>query len=118
MRIIKSIFIVISLSITVSSYAYDYREHCKIWSQIAESHMKDRQEGMAMSTQMDNLDKEIKRNEVWRYFREWEEAIIIKVYDTPHYTTEDMKTKAIEDFRDSVYLSCIKREQSSKNGKH
>ena len=68
---------------------------------------------MPMSIQMDIIKEAAEKNERLEKFSESEEAIVIEAYDTPRYTAEDMKKRAIEDLRDSVYLSCIKECQAA-----
>ena len=83
-------------------YADDWREYCDVIGNLAESIMKNRQNGTSMASVMKTAS-ESKSSVV-----EVMEELVIIAYDIPRYSTENMQLITIGDFRDDVYLECVK----------
>lgn len=71
---------------------------CKALSENAESLMKARQHGADMAMAM-----EIDSDPVFH-------SMVIKAYEVPRFSTGHMQTKAVEEFKNDVYLNCIRRK--------
>lgn len=74
-------------------------EMCSAASELAETIMRNRQDGVSMAKMMSVEMGELK---------EAAEILIISAYEKPRFSTEKNKNDAVADFRDSVYLECIK----------
>lgn len=90
---------------TRSPLSQSTKESCKSMSGSAEALMSARQRGVAMSVLMDGM---IEAPPEIKWAQTIAEEQIKEAYDSPRYFTEDMKKRAIEDFRDKWYLNCIK----------
>jgi antitoxin component YwqK of YwqJK toxin-antitoxin module len=77
---------------------------CEIDSNFAESIMKFRQNGEPMSKIM-KINQDVTQSKA---NRESAGELIIAAYEKPRFTSEGMKQKSIEDFRDKAYLDCVK----------
>lgn len=80
------------------------QETCKSIADLAGTIMKARQNGRDMSELMELVGK---------YFEDAEERkpydrMVVLAYDSPRYSTEEYKNKAVSDFKNSVYLGCFK----------
>jgi hypothetical protein len=93
-KILLFVFIAVT---SIPSYADDFRDLCNKLNETAQSIMEDRQEGVSMKKLMEIA----KGNKLI-------ENIIIAAYDRPRYYTKEMQIKSVEDFRDEIYLYCIR----------
>lgn len=70
---------------------------CGVISEFAEVTMESRQSGTPMSKLMEAANGEKSM-----------ESIIIRAYEKPRFRTNEMKQQTIENYRDAIYLACIK----------
>lgn len=89
-----------------SAYADDWSKTCELYSQLAETIMTSRQAGVPMANQM-KIAKGENGSDVMV-------QLIINAYDKPRYNTEDMQQKSIENYRDDIYLACVKELKDKK----
>lgn len=75
---------------------------CQQFEKMAELIMKSRQAGISMSEVM-GVSK-ISEIELAR-------KMVIAAYESPRYQTEEMKQRAIEEFKNEAYLQCIKSQE-------
>lgn len=92
-----------ALIVPISHAEEDWRTGCKNAQDIAESIMKGRQQGVAMSKMM-----EVAEGDAANIL----EALIIEAYDRPRYSTEKMQQRSVQGFRDDVYLECVKARRN------
>lgn len=78
----------------------DWRAMCNSVASIAETIMKARQDGVSMAKMMEIPEPEGSNG--------LGEGLIIAAYESPRYSTEEMQTRSIEEFRDKAYLQCVK----------
>lgn len=95
------LILAVILSLPVSVYAGDYIQTCAKLGGVAEKTMIKRQEGFPMQKLMEVV--------AVGDLREMMESLIIAAYDSPRYATAGMQQKAVEDFRNDVYLQCVKK---------
>ena len=94
---IKNILLVLVLALTASNaYSSEWKEKCKSISELAEMIMQSRQDGESMAKMIDSTG-------------DGPNNLIIAAYDKPRYSTKKHQQRTIEDFRDSVYLECVKK---------
>jgi hypothetical protein len=79
--------------------AADWRESCGNFGKVAKMIMEKRQSGASMAKMMEAIT-DIDNSVV--------EMMIMSAYDRPRYSTEQMQQRTIEEFRDDVYLECVK----------
>lgn len=97
----------ICIAMTTTVFAEDdWYARCESLASLAEVVMRNRQDGVAMSKMMKNTPKTI--------FKSVIESLIITAYDTPRFSTKKMQQRATEDFRDEIYLECIKQSRGKK----
>lgn len=95
----KAFLILLILNLTMLPvHAEDWRETCSTVGELATTIMESRQSGASMAKLMEAVP------EGGSYI----ETLIISAYDVPRYSTERMQKKAVEEFRDEVYLECVK----------
>ena len=93
----KIILPLIFLSISSPLQANDWRALCGDISGLASQVMKSRQSGIPMSAMIQATQGDSMM-----------ENMIISAFETPRYSSEKVKKRTIEDFRDKIYLECIK----------
>jgi len=71
-------------------------EQCRRYEEFAETLMQGRQAGVPMSTALGTTDNELLNH------------LVVSAYEKPRYGTENMQQREVEDFRNEVYLECIK----------
>jgi hypothetical protein len=85
------------------SYAILNTSDCKEFSLTAESIMSARQNGVPMYKMIEIYDDvNLAR------LRGLMDVIIEQAYETNRYNSKSFKQKAIEDFKDDIFLSCYK----------
>lgn len=77
-------------------------EKCTNISKLAETVMKKRQEGVAMSDLMKVANDGAEPNQFLV-------GMITAAYEESRYNGEEMKQRKVEDFRDQFYLGCVQR---------
>jgi len=89
----------------VDKYEVDKYETCQLTSDIGGIVMVGRQNGISMSKMVDTV----------RNFPVTDKAtselcvhMIAKAYDSPRYYSENLQQRAVEDFKNDVYLLCLK----------
>lgn len=70
---------------------------CKFYSVVAETVMHSRQTGTGMATTMDMVS-----DVAYAYY------LVLDAYEQPRRHTDEEQQRAIEDYRDGVYLECYK----------
>jgi len=88
--------LVLILAIYAGSAKAEEKDHCLQISSLAESIMTGRQMGLPMSKMMGVTDLDLAR------------TMVIEAYEHPRFSTEQVKKRAIGDFRDRWYLACVK----------
>lgn len=81
--------------VSVPSAASDWKVTCEKISSLAQSIMKSRQAGVAMSDAIRVADGNTGI-----------EGIVIAAYEKPRYSTASVQKRTIEEFRDEIYLTC------------
>lgn len=96
--------ILLTLSVTVC-YGADITQEkmstCKAFSQMSGSIMKARQAGVDMSAMMEAKQSDEEATKIAH-------QVIIEAYGSPRWSTNQNREKAIADFANDKYLSCIK----------
>jgi len=80
-------------------FADDWRNLCSQLGRFAEESMEAHQSGLPMEEAMQIDDFEAKK---------LLEEIVIAAYEEPRYSGEGMQQRAVEKFRDEIYLACVK----------
>ena len=98
----KKLFIGILIVLMASAPAIA-ADICGNLSSLAATVMRGGQAGVSMKIQMDvfNQDKFSLTKGLGR-------ALIIEAYERPRYSTKKYQQREIENFRDKVYLRCVK----------
>jgi hypothetical protein len=86
--------------------AENWREFCGSMGELAATIMENRQSGVSMATMMEAVPGEGNSTS------ELSETLIISAFETPRYSTDQMQKRAVEEFRDEAYLSCVKAKRS------
>jgi hypothetical protein len=71
-------------------------EQCRKYEGFAETLMQGRQAGIPMSTAMGSGENELLNH------------LVVSAYEKPRYGTDQMQQREVEDFKNEVYLQCIK----------
>lgn len=103
MKKTSSIAAIFTLLLSGQLYAQDKLAACNSISSLAETIMKQRQNGAPMSEMMRIA------GEAGGAIGKVGEELVIMAYDKPRYTTENYQQRVIEDFRDSAHLECVKQ---------
>ena len=104
MRAIAITFVLCMMVMPVQ--AGDWRETCGDLGELATTIMKNRQSGVSMSKMMDAI--------AGKDGGALPEKLIISAYDSPRYSTQRMQKRTVEEFRDEVYLGCVKAMRGGK----
>ena len=86
--------------------AADWRETCGKFGELATTIMENRQSGVSMAKMMEAIAGGEENPLI--------EKLIISAYDSPRYSTERMQKRTVEEFRDEVYLECVKGMRAQK----
>jgi len=92
--------LLLSFNINAQATKMDY---CNNLASVAESTMTTRQSGVSLSNQLailEGIDKDIKK-----IFQ----AIILEAYETPQFSGEKYRKRAVVNFQDSILLRCLKQ---------
>lgn len=98
----KTLLIVITMLLSFNVIASE--DYCKSLSQIATGVMKLRQIGHDASDLIAVINRLAKTESERKLYKN----LIIEAYETPRFTTDSVRGKVIEDFRDSYYVECMK----------
>ena len=97
----KLLFAALIITVATPTFADEVsdklREVCNTMNDTAGTIMGNRQDGRSMS----DLMKLANGNKII-------EELIIAAYDSPRYRTKAHQTKSVEDFKNEVFLDCIK----------
>lgn len=93
----------IGLMMVVGS-AQAEEDSCVPLATLAKSIMSGRQNGAEMS----NMVGIIRDGKSSPEFKKLAKALIISAFESPRFSTEDMKGRSITDFQNKVYLECTK----------
>lgn len=84
------------LLVTFAHAEEDWLSTCGSYSDLAETIMRTRQSGISMKQMLEvPLSKGF-------------ENLVIAAFEIPRFSTDAMQKRSIEDFRDSIYLECVK----------
>jgi hypothetical protein len=92
----------LSISNTAISAENDVEEKCGMMGKIAENIMSGRQAGVSIPRQM-----EVANQAGNDWLSDMMKRLIRIAYAEHRYSTSEMQMRTIEDFRDSVTLSCL-----------
>jgi hypothetical protein len=95
--------LVLVLVFNLPAFGEDWQKICKGWGDYAEIVMRLRQQGASMEKLM-TLCNEVEGQGGKSLARQ----IIIMAYEESRYSTEQFQQRKIEDFRDVIYLFCVK----------
>ena len=79
-------------------------EVCALYASLAENMMEAHQSGVSLSEALATTDT----YEVGR-------KIVMEAYDSPRYRTDGAKRRAVEKFRDSIHVRCLKEISQTDN---
>jgi len=71
-------------------------KQCRSFADFAEVLMQGRQSGVSMTTAMGEGESELISQ------------LVVRAYEKPRYSTAEMQRKEVEDFKNDVYLECVK----------
>lgn len=99
----KKIIIAVCFCFLLCSTSYaddsDAYTKCSHFNGLAEAIMKNRQNGISISKQIENLpNNEIKEIVI---------SMIMSAYDSPRYHTESNQRRAVQDFVNECYMICV-----------
>lgn len=77
------------------------REMCELVARYAQRIMKARQIGVPMTEIMPTTDDHATRETM--------EGLIILAYEHPRFSSEEYQQKAVTDFENDMFLSCLKQ---------
>jgi len=97
----KVVLISVLFILSLQAHADNSRELCKGFGEIAELIMTHRQNGTPMDVIIDKIDKEPALKDIG-------ESLAISAYETSRFSTEKMKQRKITEFKNAVYLECLK----------
>lgn len=100
--------LILTLGLVEPTYANN-NELCKMMGNYAESIMTHRQSGVPAS---DVVDTFVSKESESDYLVE---SIVIEAFKLPVYASNESRLKAINSFKDSVYLSCLKASIDAHN---
>jgi hypothetical protein len=85
----------------------DWRSACNSLAGLAETIMDGRQQGVSVAKMMEAI-----ANEEEQTAQKLVEELIIAAYDQPRFSTAKMQRRTMEEFRDAVYLQCVKARRT------
>ncbi len=77
---------------------------CAMYASLAESMMDAHQSGLSLSEALATTDS-----------HKGARKIVVEAYDSPRYRTDDAKLRAVEKFRDSIHVRCLKEISQTDN---
>ena len=95
----------IGLSVTtmlVTTPVHANMELCKVLGESAETTMKARQVGVAMSAALSSIPSELTGEG-----RRLLENIVVEAYKIPRFSSAEMQFKTIQDYRNRIELACF-----------
>lgn len=94
----KYLFLTLALTFSMGAQSKE-QDVCGAIGELAEGIMKAHQIGVPMSKIVEGGNELV-------------EAMAIDAYSRPRYSTERMQNRAVAEFRDAVYLMCIKEQRA------
>ena len=101
----RMLLILIFLATNNANAETEKDELCANMSALAETIMKNRQQGVAMADAMKILNSPSKE---MQSIKEVARLLVVDAYSKNRWQTPEMVKREIEDFRDSAYLACLK----------
>lgn len=89
---------------SLSSVAEEQRDPCLWVSNLAERIMKSRQNEVPMAKIMGVVSS----GEAPAEMRKIAKSMVIDAYESPAYSVEENKAKAVSKFQNEMYLACVK----------
>ena len=80
--------------------AENWRTACASLGRFAHATMEARQSGTSMSAVIDAMARKQKSD--------FAEKVVIAAYESPRYVDKELQLKMAEEFRDRMYLECVK----------
>lgn len=106
----RTYLIIASLFVHLSAFAQE-KAGCGSYGKLAETLMESRQIGMSMQKQMESAEKQSEP------LRSQVQSMLIMAYERPRYNSEENQRREIENFRDQIYLECIKFKKTLQTDK-
>lgn len=78
----------------------DAGEFCDSLHSLSTSLMRARQNGVSMATMMQSIRG--------RASEEFLRALVIEAYEVPRYSSDEYRGRAVEDFANDQYLTCVR----------
>ena len=78
---------------------------CSYTSQIAEGIMRSRQDGVAMYSEMEEMEKQTSGEDSVSAVLE---GIIVDAYKVPQYDSKLARERSINKFRNDIYIECLR----------
>lgn len=98
----KNLLIAAAVAMSLTAQAEEKQDICGIVNELAGSIMSARQRGVDMAQAM----KAAGENAEVDFIRQ----IIIAAYEKPRYSVAENQQAAVNDFKNSVYLICVKSQ--------
>lgn len=96
----KKLLIAAAMTLSLGAAADDKADTCDLVNKLAHSIMDARQRGVDMAEAM-RLANESSISDLIK-------PIIIAAYEKPRYSVEENQRNAVTDFKNAVYLVCVK----------
>lgn len=97
-KTIATLILVITLPVSAQNMSHEEIDDiCTKWASMAEGLMENRQVGVPMSDMMGISPN----NTAWR-------TMVTEAYSQSRYSSDSVRIRVIEEFRDSNYLRCIR----------
>lgn len=93
----KYLLLILTLTLASASQAEE-KDVCAVIGELAEKVMEAHQAGVPMSAVMEDSGDLLKE-------------LAIEAYSKPRYSTPRMQQRIIAEFRDAVYLVCVKEQR-------
>jgi len=99
----KALTLVVIAALSAPAMAADFKQKensCKLNALMAGVIMQSRQAGVEMSEAVDVFTKHNLSKEYY--------PMVLAAYEHPRYTSEEIKRSTITEFKNSIYLQCMK----------
>jgi hypothetical protein len=110
----KILIVAMAILAALSTTASAELTECKMTSRFAGQVMSGRQSGVQMATVMDIAKEEAEAGNNSQMLQSQElqavQLIIVDAYESPRFSTENYKARAISEFKNKWYLRCFKAQ--------
>ena len=101
MKLLSAVALTVALAIAPGLAAAKDTKNCDLAGKLAETIMKQRQNGRDMAEMMTMAEEFAPLQGLWR-------ALVIEAYGKPRFSTHEYQERAAQDFKNTVYLACYK----------